>query len=117
VPRVGVNVFRMSDDEDRLLRDVAETKIEPCWPHAERIREFKRTRNERPVVASLVDLRARAADDRESLMPPILASLAVGATLGEISGVLRLAYHRAYDPFGAEAPVELSVGVEGSIPT
>lgn len=104
VPRVGVNVFRMSDDEDRLLRDVAETKIEPCWDHAERIREFKRTRNERPVVASLADLRAQATDDRASLMPPILAALDAGATLGEISGVLRLAYGQAYDPFGADKP-------------
>jgi methylmalonyl-CoA mutase N-terminal domain/subunit len=104
VPRVGVNVFRMSDDEDRLLRDVAETKIEPCWDHAERIREFKRTRNERPVVASLADLRAQAADDRASLMPPILAALDAGATLGEISGVLRLAYGQAYDPFGTDKP-------------
>jgi methylmalonyl-CoA mutase N-terminal domain/subunit len=116
VPRVGVNVHRMPENEDHLLREVSETKIEPCWDHAERIREYKRARNNARVAASLAELRAEAANDRTSLMPPILGALESGATLGEISGTLRLAYGCAYDPFGThELPPALLVegGEEG----
>jgi len=104
VPRVGVNVHRMPETEDHLLREVSETKIEPCWDHVERIREYKRSRDNRRVAASLADLRAVAASEQASLMPPILGALQSGATLGEISGTLRQAYGCAYDPFGAHEP-------------
>jgi methylmalonyl-CoA mutase, N-terminal domain len=114
VPRVGVNVLRMPENEDRLLREFSETKIEPCWDHVERIREFKRARSSARVSSSLAHLRAEAADDRAPLMPPILEALNAGATLGEISGVLRLASGCAYDPLGAhEPPAGLLVEMQG----
>lgn len=104
VARVGVNCLRMPEEEDRLLRDVSETRIEPCRDHAERIREFRRRRDAGRVRSALQDVLAAAQTEREVLMPPIVEALDVDATLGEISGVLRTAYGRPYDPFGAVAP-------------
>jgi methylmalonyl-CoA mutase N-terminal domain/subunit len=104
VPRVGVNVFRMPEEEDRLLREVAETKIEPCWDHVERIRAFKHARDAGRVTAALDQVLEQARDRKAPLLPPIRAALESGATLGEISGSLRVAYGVARDPFALVAP-------------
>ncbi len=45
LPKVGVNVHVVPDSEDKLLRDVAEAKIEPCWSHVEQIERFKESRD------------------------------------------------------------------------
>jgi methylmalonyl-CoA mutase N-terminal domain/subunit len=107
VPRVGVNVFRMPEEEDHLLREVSETKIEPCWDHVERIREFKRRRDRARLTRALAELLEQARDRGARLLPPIRAALAAEATLGEISGTLRVAYGAAYDAFGATPPVAM----------
>ena len=44
LPKVGLNCHRIPDEEDTLLKEVAETKIEPCWDHIEKIREYKKIR-------------------------------------------------------------------------
>jgi methylmalonyl-CoA mutase N-terminal domain/subunit len=99
MPRVGVNVFRVPEDDDRLLREVTERKIEPCWEHVERVRTFKRARDAKRVTAALDEVLEQARDRRAPLLPPIRAALAADATLGEISGALRAAYGVARDPF------------------
>jgi methylmalonyl-CoA mutase N-terminal domain/subunit len=105
IQKVGLNCFRVPEQEDTLLREVAEQKIEPCWEHAERIREWKKSRDPERVQRGLRELRARAEDRREPLIPSIMAALEVGATLGEMAGAMRLAYGTAYDPLGgAPAP-------------
>ena len=104
VPRVGVNVFRVPEQEDRLLRDVAETKIEPCWDHVDRIRAFKRARDASRVTAALDQVLEQARDRKALLLPPIRSALEAGATLGEISGALRAAYGIAREPFARVAP-------------
>lgn len=101
VPRVGVNAFRVPEDEDRLLRDLAETKISPARERIERIREHKRRRPAAPVAAALDAVRRAAGDERQSLMGPIVAALEAGATLGEIAATLRAAYGHTLARFGA----------------
>ncbi|OGL18925.1 MAG: hypothetical protein A3K12_09555 [Candidatus Rokubacteria bacterium RIFCSPLOWO2_12_FULL_71_19] len=103
-PQVGVNVHRMAEGEDTLLRDVAERKIEPSRERAERIRDFKRSRDSRPLRAALEDLRQAARDMAQNLMPPTIAATAAGATLGEVAWVLRAAYSAPGDPFGMMEP-------------
>ena len=104
VPRVGVNVFSVPEEEDRLLREVAETKVEPCWDHVERIREFKRSRDMGRLGGALRALLEAGKNREQSLMPAIIAAFEADATLGEVAGMLRLAYGAAYDPFGAMTP-------------
>jgi methylmalonyl-CoA mutase N-terminal domain/subunit len=105
VAKVGVNVGQIPEEEDTLLREVVETKSEPRLDHIERIREFKRTRDQESVRSTLTALRSRAADPKESLMAPVIDALAADATLGEVSGAMRMAYGMPYDPLsGTPAP-------------
>lgn len=105
VAKVGVNVCQIPEEEDTLLREVVETKIEPQLDQIERIREFKRTRNQEGVRSTLTELRSRAADPKESLMEPVINALEADATLGEVSGAMRMAYGMPYDPLsGTPAP-------------
>jgi methylmalonyl-CoA mutase N-terminal domain/subunit len=105
VPRVGVNVFQMPPDQDTLLREVAETKIEPCRERIEHIAEFKRTRDSELVQGAIRQVHATAQHPETNVMPALVAALETGATMGEIAGALRVAYGVAYDPFGAVPPV------------
>jgi methylmalonyl-CoA mutase cobalamin-binding domain/chain len=104
LPRVGVNVFSMPEEEDQLLRAVAETKVEPCWDHVERIREFKRSRDMARLGGALRALFEVGKSKEQSLMPAIIAAFDAEASLGEVAGMLRLAYGAPYDPFGAVTP-------------
>ena len=104
IPRVGVNVFRVPEQDDRLLREVAEGKIEPCQEHVERIRSFKISRDHRRVRPAVDGVFEAARDPRAALLPPIQGALGAGATLGEISGALRAAYDVDRDPFARAVP-------------
>jgi methylmalonyl-CoA mutase N-terminal domain/subunit len=100
--QVGANVHRLPDDEDTLLREVAERKIEPCRERIEAIRGFKQARAASGVSAALREVH-RVARAGDNLMSPIIAAMTAGATMGEITGVMRTAYGMVYDPFGMTA--------------
>jgi methylmalonyl-CoA mutase N-terminal domain/subunit len=97
VPRVGVNVFSMPEEEDRLLREVAETKVEPCWDHVERIREFKRSRDMGRLGGALRALLEAGKNREQSLMPAIIAAFEAEATLGEVGECCASPTVPAYD--------------------
>jgi methylmalonyl-CoA mutase N-terminal domain/subunit len=98
VARVGVNTCQVPQEQDTMLRDVVESKIEPCLDQIERIREFKKTRDQKRVRTALAQLRAAAMKPAASLMEPVLSALEADATLGELSGAMRMAYGMPYDP-------------------
>ena len=104
--QVGVNVHRMAEADDTLLREVAERKFEPCRERVDELRELRRARDAERVRATLGELRRVAAAKTGSLMTPLVAAFAAGATMGEITGVMRIGYGVPYDPLGhTEAPV------------
>lgn len=106
LPKVGVNVHVIPDHEDTLLRDVAQVKIEPSWGHVEQIKRFKTGRDKRLVEQVLRDVHKKAKTKDENLMYPILTAMESGASMGEIAGVLRMAYGFPYDPHGLiESPI------------
>jgi methylmalonyl-CoA mutase N-terminal domain/subunit len=106
VLKVGVNAHRMSDEEDTLLRDVAERKFEPCRERVAEIREFRRARDPRAAGNALDQMRRVTETKTDNLMPALVAALEAGATMGEITGVMRAGYGHPYDPFGmTESPV------------
>ena len=105
VAKVGVNVCQILEEDDTMLRDLAETKIEPCVDQIERISEFKRGRDQDRVRYVLRALRTCASNRGESLMYPLIAALQADATIGELAGAMRLAYGTPYDPVsGFSAP-------------
>jgi methylmalonyl-CoA mutase, N-terminal domain len=106
--KVGVNCFQIPEEEDTLLKEVAETKIEPCFARIAKIREYKRTRDQGRLRDALQALQVQARTEKENLLYPIMEAVKSGATMGEVGGVVRLAYGVPYDPFGmVEPPVRL----------
>jgi methylmalonyl-CoA mutase N-terminal domain/subunit len=99
-PQVGVNVHRTAEDEDTLLRDVAERKIEPSRERVEQAQEHRRRRDAGRVREALAGVDAAAREAGANLMPPVLAALQAGATMGDIAWVLRAASGVPGDPFG-----------------
>ena len=102
-PLVGVNVHRMAPEGDTLLRDVSERKIRPYRQRAQEVRDFRARRDQAKAAAALRSVLA-VAEGTENLVPPVMSALDAGATMGEIAGVIRMAYGEPYDPFGALQP-------------
>ena len=98
--KIGVNAHKLSEEEDVLLRDVAEEKIEPCRERIDWLRSFRASRDAARVKTSLHALHTTAKDPDANLMPAIVAATEQGATMGEMAGVLRLGYGVPADPFG-----------------
>lgn len=103
---IGLNTHKISDEEDRLLRSVAEQKLEPCTDQIERISAFKCNRTIEPVKTALGVVKA-AVTLGSNLVPVVTDALDAGATVGEITGFMRLALGEAYDPHGIIQPMEI----------
>jgi methylmalonyl-CoA mutase N-terminal domain/subunit len=99
-PVVGVNVHVMAAEEDSLLRDLSEARIEPSWQHVEQIAEWKAGRDLGPLRSALDELEAATREEGLNVMPALLQALDADASVGECTGVMRLAYGAPYDPFG-----------------
>lgn len=103
---VGLNVHQIPEEEDVLLKDVTQRKIEPWHGRIADVRAYKRAREQAPVRASLREIAAAAGDPEQELMGPILAATQAGATLGEMVGSMRVGVNAPYDPFGKlESPL------------
>jgi len=100
VKKVGLNCLEIPDEEDTLLKDVAEEKIEPYRERIDKIKAYKDSRNPGEIREVLQHLRKEAGTEGKDLMPPILQAWRAGATMGEIGGMLRMAYDFPYDPHG-----------------
>jgi methylmalonyl-CoA mutase N-terminal domain/subunit len=105
LPKVGLNCFQIPEQEDTLLKDVAETKIEPCWDHIDRVKEFKKNRDPEKIRSVLQQCYQDAKTKGENLTYPIIHALEADATIGEISGALRMAYNYPYDPHDMVEPM------------
>jgi methylmalonyl-CoA mutase N-terminal domain/subunit len=104
-PVVGVNVHRMEREDDVLLREHAERRIEPAYEVIDAVRAFKAGRDRGRVTAALDALEAAGREEDRNLMGELIAALQAGCTMGECTGVLRQAYGYPYDPLGgAERP-------------
>ncbi|MFW6113324.1 MAG: methylmalonyl-CoA mutase family protein [Actinomycetota bacterium] len=106
--KVGVNVMQIPEEEDTILKDVAERKIEPCLERVDWIKEYKERRDPAPLEEAVRELHRKAGTEGENLVYAVIDAMEVGATMGEIAGILRMAYGADYDPFGMEeCPFEL----------
>ncbi len=104
LPKVGVNVHTIPADQDRLLRDVSERKIEPFRDRIDQVAAYRRSRDNTAAQAALEALFESARDRKANLMPPVIEATKAGATMGEMAGVMRMAYGKPADPYGAVPP-------------
>ncbi|MBW2444381.1 MAG: acyl-CoA mutase large subunit family protein [Deltaproteobacteria bacterium] len=102
--QIGVNAFVIPREEDRLLRDQSESKIEPYWGRIDEIRHFKDGRDAGAVAEQFARMREVAAEGETNLIEPIADAFEAGLTQGEIAGALRLGVGEAYDPLGQMEP-------------
>lgn len=105
LPKVGLNCFQIPEEEDTLLRDVTESKFDPCWERINQIKAFKKNRDMGRVKAALGECYDKTKTEGENLMYPLINAFEVGATMGEITGVMRMACDWPYDPFGMMEPI------------
>jgi methylmalonyl-CoA mutase cobalamin-binding domain/chain len=103
--QVGVNVHRMPEEEDTLLRDVSEQKFPPSFEHVERVREFRQSRDPQRLRAALQPILDCVRHENGNLLALTIDAFDAGATMGEIAGVFRMGCGQGYDPFGQVAPV------------
>jgi len=82
---VGLNQFQM---EEEPLRDILRIKPEVEQYQKEKLARVKKERNNTEVKETLAFLK-KAAQGTDNVVPPILESVKVYATLGEISDTLR----------------------------
>ena len=82
---VGLNQFQM---EEEPLRDILRIKPEVEQYQKEKLARVKKERNNTKVKETLAVLK-KAAQGTDNVVPPILESVKVYATLGEISDTLR----------------------------
>lgn len=101
---VGVNCHAMPPAQDRLLRDIAERKIEPYRAHIERVRRLREQRDNAGVRQALRRVHADTKSRTVNVVPTVRDALAAGASVGEIAGAMRMAYGAPYDPHGMLQP-------------
>jgi methylmalonyl-CoA mutase N-terminal domain/subunit len=105
-PKVGLNIFQIPEEEDTLLKEVVESKIEPYWSRIDEIKRFKKSRDKARIRAVLREVCDKAKDQEANLIHATRAALQAGATMGEIAGMMRTAYGSPYDPLRMiESPV------------
>jgi len=100
---VGVNAFQEEGEEgpiNNAIRDVA-YKVPSTALREERVQEvkqFKTSRNQKSLGHTLKEI-YRSTKEGPNLTRPIIEAVKKGATLGEVTGVIRLGYELPYDPF------------------
>jgi methylmalonyl-CoA mutase N-terminal domain/subunit len=100
---VGVNAFQGEGDEGPIndsIRNVA-YKVPSTALREQRVREvkeFKEKRDQKVLRRSLKEIYGVTKDGR-NLTRPMIEAAKTGATLGEVTGVIRLGYGVPYDPF------------------
>ncbi len=103
---VGINRGISEDPRDQDVR-VHEVLPELVAGHIERLTRFKASRDQAAVATALDALRVAAEARDVNLMPPAMAAVEAGATLGEINGYVRLGFGYPYDDLDAvQAPFE-----------
>ncbi|MBI4968064.1 MAG: methylmalonyl-CoA mutase [Rhodospirillales bacterium] len=105
---VGVNHLVIPEEDDFEI-PIMEVHAEASEAIADRMAEWKKTRDWSAIEARLRQLHADAGKgERFNLMPSIIAAVKVYATAGEIMGVIRLGRGLSYDPLNMiECPFAL----------
>jgi methylmalonyl-CoA mutase, N-terminal domain len=94
--RVVVGVNRYLVPEERPV-DILRIALEVETQQVDRVRRFKQERDRARVREALATVRAVAGTD-ENLMPPLIAAVRAGCTVGEISDIYRSVLGEYRDP-------------------
>ncbi|MFC1858599.1 methylmalonyl-CoA mutase [Thermodesulfobacteriota bacterium] len=93
---VGVNEFTIPREEDDEI-NILVIPTEDTKRQVEAVERLKNERDSAAVEKALKNLHGAAKSD-ENVMPYVIEAAKVYATVGEINGVIRVAYGDSYDP-------------------
>ena len=97
---VGVNHLVVPPDEEDFQLPVREVQRGDSESIARRVEQWKPTRDQAALSATLSQLHADAKKgDRFNLVPSIVEAVKAYATAGEVFGVIRMGRGLSYDPF------------------
>ncbi len=106
-PVVGLNVF----DEDHTIDDLIPIHLTHDEPNTQQLHwllERKRTRDTIELQAGLQGLYEQTVDREANVFAAMLTAMEAGATIGEVTGVIRMGYGQPFDPVGlVECPVSI----------
>ena len=103
---VGQNAFTIPREEDTEV-DILVIPTDETRKQSESVERLKKERDNAVVEKALKELIVVAKSD-ENVMPYVIEAVKAYATVGEINGVIRMAYGDSYDPFGMiNAPFSL----------
>ena len=107
---VGVNHLAIPPEEEPFQIPVQELEVSDSAGIAERMVQWKKTRDRAPLEESIRKLHADAKKgDRFNLMPSIIEAVKAYATAGEIIGVIRMGRGLNYDALNViQCPFALS---------
>ncbi len=94
---VGVNEFTVEDEKDHEI-DLHEIDMQIVEEHVQRLAEHKKSRDNDKVAGALEKLHDVTAKTSDNITYPMIEAINAGATLGEITGVVRMAHDMPYDP-------------------
>ena len=99
LPVVGVNCHQVPEEDDRLLKAIAEQKIESFQEYVEKIWTWKAGRDKSAVRAA-IDRYKTVVENGENLVPATRDCLNHDLTFGEIKGAARDVMGLPYDFYG-----------------
>lgn len=107
MPVVGKNSF----DNDTILDNLLPTGFSYDQPNRDQLAwltNFKKTRDQGELTSGLQKLLDATRNPDANVFEAMLPAMEAGATIGEVTGVIRMGYDQPFDPVGmVEAPVEL----------
>jgi methylmalonyl-CoA mutase N-terminal domain/subunit len=107
IPVVARNCFEGPSAIEQLL-PIEFVHAEPNGEQLRWLRDYKARRDPRQLQAALQRLVDAAKDPGPNVFEAMLAAMDEGATTGEVTGAVRIAYGQPFDQVGlVEAPVEL----------
>jgi len=96
---VGVNKFTIEEHQKREVK-LHVVPEEAVREHLEHLRELRKWRSNSEVKKALDNVRRAVENEEENTVPAVIEAVKAYATLGEITGVERMAHGYDYDPFG-----------------
>jgi methylmalonyl-CoA mutase N-terminal domain/subunit len=96
---VGLNKFAIPEEAEREIK-LHEISPETVHEHLNNLKNLRETRDSERVRTTLEELRKAVEIKDRNTVPYVMEAAKAYATLGEIMGVIRMAFGHPYDAFG-----------------
>ncbi|MFC1858333.1 methylmalonyl-CoA mutase family protein [Thermodesulfobacteriota bacterium] len=96
---VGLNKFIVPEEAEKEVK-LHEVSLDDVSEHLDNLKNLRKSRDTEQVRTRLEEVRKAAETKDKNTIPHIIEAAKAFATLGEIMGVMRMAFGHSYDAFG-----------------